>query len=390
MTIGAAWARPQQQLVELIFDAFSSTGEWPVYQWLEAEMWQRGLGADDVIRSFPVDGGTWTHGLRYSDLWFDSALPLRPDQRVRLRVRALARLDAAEPLMELFTATLRKAAAVRSAATFGPNEVVEVRVTNEDVVAELGEAAQQNLVVAVYDLLQNEPLWNQGLGSRGTQQDGSWWIEVGPEIFQFVDATIESYLAWIDGLFTRPPQVPAPRTVVTPLDVATWLTYLDTTWRVHSSRPLVQVTDFTGLTGLAFDVSSAEEFTARCATLGDILKSLQAPSAPGVAGHALDRLNAYLESRLVDEDRGELAAAIEVLNQVRVVRNAGAHGSAAARGQLALSELGVQGPPYDWSHAWDVVRAQAATALMDLRNVVDRLPPRSDRMMHPTGRQGLG
>lgn len=374
MTIRVAWTSTQRQLVELIFEAFSATGEWPVYQWLEAELWGRDLRADEVIRSFPVDGGTWSYGLRYSDLWFDSALPLRADQRVRLRVRALAQLDAAGPLVDVITLTLRKAAAIRAAATFRPTVVVDVLITNEDIAAELNEPTQPNLVGAVYDLVQNEPLWNQGLGTRGMQPDGSWRIEVGPEIAQFAGVTTESYLTWIDRLFTPPPAVPALRTVATPLDLATWLTYLDTTWRVHSARHLVQVTDFTGLTALAWDVSSAEEFTARCSTLGDILKSLQTPGAPGVDGHALDRLNAYLVSSLTEEDRGELAAATEVLNRVRLVRNAGAHGAAAARGQLALSELGVEGPPYNWTDAWDTVRAQAATEFMDLRNIVGRLP----------------
>jgi hypothetical protein len=103
---------------------------------------------------------------------------------------------------------------------------------------------------------------------------------------------------------------------------------------------------------------------------------MQAPSAAGVSGHALDRLRAYLDDHVPVDEQAEAEPAFAVLGLVRQARNAQQHSAAAGRGLDALNALGVYGPPFDWATAWDTLAAAASDALMDLRAVIARLQRR--------------
>lgn len=108
--------------------------------------------------------------------------------------------------------------------------------------------------------------------------------------------------------------------------------------------------------------------------LADVVKSLQAPGAPGVSGHSVTRLAAYIKARLNDE--GDYAGLDEVVATLDRVRDARSHGAAQPKGQVALQQLGVPGPPFDWPFAWATIQNAAAIALTDLRDIVARLPAR--------------
>jgi len=47
------------------------------------------------------------------------------------------------------------------------------------------------------------------------------------------------------------------------------------------------------------------------------------------------------------------------------------------RPSRALNELGIGGPPFDWTAAWSPIRERVIFAVLDLRNAVARLPGRS-------------
>jgi hypothetical protein len=48
--------------------------------------------------------------------------------------------------------------------------------------------------------------------------------------------------------------------------------------------------------------------------------------------------------------------------------------SAASGGLRVWQELGLTYPPTDWNETWLTVRAKATEAIMDLRDLVERLP----------------
>lgn len=372
MASDTGWSEPQQYLIERLLWAYVKTGDWPVYQWLEAELWRRGESALELIESLPTSGGAWARGRVYRDVRVENGGIPRPEERVSLSIRALAKLPNGVQIVQLFIAALQLAAETRNSAVFDPTKAVVVQLTDVALGERLRGAAHVGFLKEIYGLLRTEPV--DGFQSSGMSPDGSWFYELGPEVTKYVDVTVASYLAMVDAELARPPDPPAERVLSSPLDLATAFTYLDTTWRLHRAKSLLNVEDLAAMTSLAFPAASGDEFTARCSALGDVLKSLQAPSAPGVSGHAIRRLNAYLETNLGEEDRVELDDTMETLDRVRRARNARAHAAALADGQLALEEFGVPGPPFDWSAAWQTIQSATANALMDLRSIVARLP----------------
>ncbi|MDP9091771.1 MAG: hypothetical protein M3N95_02210 [Actinomycetota bacterium] len=374
MTRADRWDEPQRNLIERVLWAHTHTGEWPVYQWIEAELWKRGERALDVIESLPKLGGPWARGRTYGDLRVQYGGVPRPEDRVSLTVRALIAFPTGRELADIFVRALDLAAEIRNIAVYDPVNVVSVRMTNADVDTRLQGLGHPAFLKELYELFRLEPV--DGFHSSGSGQDGSWWYDLGPEVVRYAGLTPDSYVEMVEADLTGPAELPRPRVLANPLDISTALTYLDTTWRLHCERSLLKVEDLAAVTSLAYPVGSGDEFTARCSALGDQLKSLQAPSAPGVAGHALQRLKAYLETNLAEDDRQELDEAMDTLDLVRRARNARSHAAAAADGFNAMEALGVPGPPFDWAAVWERIQSATANALMDLRMVVARLPAR--------------
>lgn len=148
------------------------------------------------------------------------------------------------------------------------------------------------------------------------------------------------------------------------------------TWQRHCRRPLVQPPTSLEPTGqLVFDVGNVDEFKSRLSALGDILKCLQTHSAPGISGHALDRLGAYLQTQSLDrDDLATAEAALIQLADVANIRNGLQHDNAALRGNDSWRRLGLPYPPMDWSSIWQEVRSASTEAVLDLRAIVEKLP----------------
>jgi hypothetical protein len=366
------WSEPQRFLADRVFWAYASTGVWPVFQWIQAELWRRGDNALALLESFPTIGGPWAGGRTYCDVFYERSAVPSQDSTVRLSIRGISQIQNGAQIVQVFIAALNLAAEARASAAFDPTRVVAVELTSDALNGHLRGAAPAALITEVFDLMQREPL--RGILSRSTLPDAQWRIELGPEVIRYRGLTIDGYLAQVDADLSRPPEASLGRVLPNPLDLATAFTYLDTTWRLHNPRPLLNVGDLAAVTSLAFPAANGDEYSARCSALGDILKSLQCPSASGVDGHAVHRLHAYLKLHLEEDDRVELDGIVTTLESIRRARDARAHSSALAQGQVALEQLGVPGPPFDWPTAWAAIQSSAATALMDLRAVVARLP----------------
>ncbi len=371
------WDEHQKHLVERIYWAYMRYNQWPVYQWIEADLWKEGFEALEIIRSFPVIGGPSAFNRKYSDL--DVALGdlPRPEVRVGLTVGGMEKMAQSAQLVDVFIGALRLAATVRASAQYDPTNVVGVRLGSEELLASFRDSPlAAPYLMDVYRLLTHEPV--HGFGSSGSDPEKkTWFCELDSTVLRYVDVTAQSYLAMVEADMAEPPDQPGRRIFAHVPDLATAFTYLDTTWRLHEKRSLLNVQDLSGVTSLAYPAATGDEYAARCSAMADVVKSLQAPGAPGVSGHSVTRLAAYIKTRLDDEgDYAGLDEAVATLDRVRDARDARSHGAAQPKGQVALQQLGVPGPPFDWPSAWATIQNAAAIALMDLRDIVARLPAR--------------
>jgi hypothetical protein len=288
MTEETPWTGPQRRLAELLVKTWVAHQRWPVFQWVEARMRTSGHDAREVLMSFPVLGGPHAGGLTYSDVRFErSQNILAPEGEVALTIGGLSRVEDSSHTAEMFVAVLNLAARTRRRSRFNPVKVKPIVLTmkqSEGAMAETMDAARLKCLSSFFS---TEPIL--GCESTGVTPNGESTLTVGPAMTAYAGIDVTGYLRGINKRLTAKPRLGLPRTIGNPLSLATALTYLDTTWQLHSRRPLLLIVDAAAVTSLAFSAATAEEFTARCSALADVLSSMQAPSASGVSGHALDR-----------------------------------------------------------------------------------------------------
>jgi hypothetical protein len=312
--------------------------------------------------------------LRYGLIWQQQ--PRQNDGVVCLTIAGMARLRAFGGHVDYFLDVLRYVVRRRLTATFEPHNLVEIKVTADDIRAEFGVANPYEAIT--YDLLEREPAI--GFGSRGRPTEGPWFRDLSRELRHFADvAGVNDYLDRV-ATYIAPPQ-PRSHPIVdsSPLDLATALDYFDTVWRHRFGRAIVHVPSSERLTKIAFDVASADEFDSRLSALADVLKNLAVPGVTGVSGgHPLARLAPFLQRELKDAASARIADAVAVLTAVTQIRNVRQHGAAAATAVGALRQLGVTFPVTDWAETWRVVRARATEALNALREEVQTALLQSD------------
>jgi hypothetical protein len=227
----------------------------------------------------------------------------------------------------------------------------------------------------LYDVVADEHL--QGVGGSGRAPDGTWRMDLTPEIRVYHGIRkVDEYLATVREHLTPAPTPQPPRVLPSPVNLATALGYLDVTWQLHTGKRLLQeVPDLAGATGLAFDAGNEAEFRGRCSAFMDLIKNWDVTGVPGAGGgHPLQRLVAYLAAHLDEDDAADGSAAIDVLDAVRRIRTGQQHAHRSHEAFAALNELGVGGPPFDWTAAWSTVRERVTLAVLHLRAAVAHLP----------------
>jgi hypothetical protein len=150
--------------------AYLKTGDWPVYQWLEAELWRRGESALELIESLPSSGGAWAGGRVYRDVRLENRGLPRPEDRVSLSIRALTKLPNGVQIVQIFIAALQLAAETRNSTVFDPTEVVTVQLTSVAMGERLYGRAPVGFVKEIYGLLRTEPV--EGFQSGGVSPVG--------------------------------------------------------------------------------------------------------------------------------------------------------------------------------------------------------------------------
>lgn len=370
---GSVWTDPQRLLAEEVASVWVERGQWPTYQWIDHYMRRRGLDPLETLLSFPTIGGA--RGVTYADVRYERSTDPDPGGRVRLTVSGLARMrwPMCRTRAEMFLDLLHAAVAIERDADIDPVTITALELTS-DQLAERLHPRLRDQIPGLYEVFNTEPL--EGFGSRGDGgPDGSWHVAInsGVRVYQGVEA-IGDYLEELSRQLTPPHAPPAPRVLPSPVSLATALGYLDVTWELHAGRRLFEVTDLAGLTSLAFEAGNEDEFRGRCSALMDLLKNMHAPGVPGFDGHPLARLRAYLAADMPEEDSASAAPALSVLDSLHGIRIGQQHADRLRDVIPGLNELGVAGPPFDWTAAWSTVRERVTLAALDLQATVGRLP----------------
>ncbi|SNR82080.1 hypothetical protein SAMN04488107_0043 [Geodermatophilus saharensis] len=379
---GDPWTDAQQTLADALISVWVERDAWPTYRWVNHQLRRMGLDPLETLASFPTIGTRRHNTLSYADVAYEWwATPPSPESRVRLTVSGLARqhrLPRCNARVNLFLDLLRTAAEVERDTELHPLSSTPLTLISNTLAERIRTPLDE--VNRLYEVVTDEPL--QGVGSRGLDQGGNWRMELDPDIRIYAGiGSVDQYLATVRTYLTPALTALPPRVLSSPVSLATALGYLDVTWQLHTGKRLQrEVSDLAGATSLAFEAGNEDEFRGRCSALMDLIKNWDVPGVPGAGGgHPLQRLGAYLAAHLDEDDAGDTSPALKVLEAVRRTRTGQQHAHQAHDAIAALNELGVAGPPCDWTAAWSVMRDRVTLAVLDLRAAVAHLPGPSAR-----------
>jgi hypothetical protein len=239
-------------------------------------------------------------------------------------------------------------------------------ISGEELVHTLGLEKDPWLFL-LPELLDGEPATGHGHQVGG----GTWQHRPSKFLRRFQGInTVGEYVARVRSWYI-PPTPQQPDVARSPLGIAASFDYLDVVWQLRFGTRLVQLPSAERVTRLAFDPSTAEEFDSRMSVLGEFLKGLQVPPAPGVTGdHPIKRLAPFLRQHLAIEAIPRIEWATEILEAVVLVRNAGQHSYASERILVSLSRLGLSYPIEDHRTGWGAVGERVVAALTALREEI--------------------
>jgi hypothetical protein len=252
-------------------------------------------------------------------------------------------------------------------AKFSPIETTEVRFTRSEL-QRVFPRISDGLLAFVPDLLDAEPP-TMG-GSSGVPLDGEWYRELPRDLLDYADVTdLHSYVSRVVELYTPPPAHLAARSIPQPFDLVASLDYFNTVWQLHFEKPLVQWFNGERTARLSAPVNSFDEFASQLSTVGELLKTLQAPGGAPEDKTPLARVKTNILKLMSEElARSRVEDAVAVLENVATVRNSLLqHTGREQKGARALMDLGVEYPVLDWADAWITVQNRMIEALAVLR-----------------------
>jgi hypothetical protein len=366
--LGAA----QQRLLAVVGNAVTTTGDWPVYQYVQAKLDELGLDIEEVLATLPY----FAHlQLNYSLVRRDRHGG-REEEPVKLTVAGMAHLDGFTDTVTMYLRVLNALAERRAAAPFEPGRVVAVQVSGPQLVAELG-LQDHPLARMLPELLQNEPATWHGSQQR---DDTGWTYQPSSHLRRFRGVTdVDDYLTRMRAWLLPPTPAPVSEPV-SPLGVVAAFDYFDVVWQLKFDHKLVHVPSAERAARLTLPVTTADEFDSRLSALGEMFKGLD---VPGTSGGPFDRLRGFLRRELPAASVPAVLAAVDTLQRVTHIRNAGQHVDAAPQAVTALPALGLPYPIADHAGAWDVVQRQVINALDTIRAEVNALSSRPPQPARP-------
>jgi hypothetical protein len=190
----------QRQILQLVYDRFRETGEWPLFQFVDRRA-DRDLDID-IAQVLPAIPKELIRSYRAGGVAF------QPSDRIWLSVEGIACCSDAESDLARFLELLRWCAErEREFEPSTPGEVEELTVTAEDY-ADSGGSVQPLTALELTKLgtlLVTEPVavWT----TAGEAQTDHWRFTIGREIRRYRDVRdVDDYLRRRDGRDTAPTQ----------------------------------------------------------------------------------------------------------------------------------------------------------------------------------------
>lgn len=375
----------QLRLLQVIYEPFHFSGEWPPWQYADLTMRRRfGADAAGILRSLPRAGEEGPHS--YGLTWrADSLSAPPPHTQIGLTVAGLSRVPEARLLVGLFCRLVELMTAALAGLEPDPRKVVTAQITSAAVAgiaradkrigAEVNDLPPGGVGLAITKRKARRLLEHEPFPFSIHQPDPSaeeWTVEVPAVLHDYQGAaTADDYL---DRLISRvvPAETPSVPPSPGPLDIPYAIGYLDAVWRSQTQSRLFVNLDPASVGRLTLMCQSEEEFNSLMSALADVLGQAVRPGAgaPPKRGAALENVRDWLVAELEAEPAGRVAAAFATLIRLRHIRVSTQHADARDKAVQAFRDIGLTFPPASWDSAWTHIAAIARSALDVIREEV--------------------
>ena len=354
----------QQNLLELVWSLFREKNQFPVYQYVEYTLHQRGHEAAEIISSFPSispDGSRARYAAVYADPDIGTYLP---DNRVCLTIAGLfhARDHFAMEIIGDFLVYLRALTAAQERIKESPFAVADVET---GLVAALrGAGRDETTLPWMLKLIEREWLgvqvWNKSAGENDVKSRLSFLTSAD-------FSTVEEYLTAVTVAATPRPRVVAPE-YRDPRALSRAITNFDITCELVLKKPLITKPAIDRTALFAQDAATDAELREGLSALGELLGGF---SVPGKSpSHAVGRLLAYLGQELPNIDQVQVQHAINLFDAARELRNSSQHPKPSAKLIQASGRLGLPFVQRDPKQAWNIIRGQMTDAFTILQEEI--------------------
>ncbi|MFJ9117448.1 hypothetical protein ACIRJO_18040 [Streptomyces sp. NPDC102394] len=354
----------QQCLVDLLWSTFVEHGEFPKFFYVNHHMRHRGHNTIAVLNSFPAVGTVLTHRYRAVGWWGADHNPDN-DGLVFLTLAGLYHVrhdPAAEIIRRSLLVFMRDLAQAQDAILDSPFNMPNVDVELATSVKQVdAEGAYIGHAAAIAEREWPGIHYNKGSGTGrlGTLAEADF-------------STVAEYLVAVTTTLS-PPEPPTALPYTEPRALLRAFNFLDVTSELVLGHRLVSRPPMDRSSLLALDVEDEAGFQAGLVVLTDILRDLQVPGRTPTA--ALGRLEGHLVVQLPAIDQAAIRQAVELLDQIRVLRNSAVHPKPSARILAAHQALGLPFPVRDFTAAWDSVRTHAERALSRVQEEIQAARP---------------
>ena len=365
--------------LKLLVDAcLEEGGQWPMFNWLEAELDGIGLDAITVLGSFPQ--------MRISPPLVYSAVSavggFSPVTEVGVTALGIWHLGQADKAYEAlandfhwtFSLLLGRMAAQRREFRppkrdhNAPSCEVSRSQVQEWIQAVSSPTRDPRTDLLVEAVLRAERPPGMALHALGEE----WGITVGRPCLRYERVgTIDDYLMQLASL-APPPQSRSTPALPSPLDLVTAMDYLNVVWRLAYSEDTgpFQFHSAERIARLSHAVGTNEEFATAMSAVGDMIKNLEVRNESG--SHPCDRLEERLK-KLPSGLPTRASDAVSVLRSAMNVRHTTAHSTVPNSVLAAWKDLGILYPPSDWPNAWNSVRGRLVEAINAIREELSPL-----------------
>ncbi len=354
---------PQRQLVDIVWPIFAEHARFPIYNYVEHQMRQRGLDAREVISSFPSVGLPSSRA-HYSAIWVDSSgQVIQSSSEVRLTVAGLYHIKD-QLAVDTINALLAYLDGLTAACRRAAEDPFVMRDSSATLAATLKAAGwgmaigRHASVIAVneWPAMRVSPFGGEGDVSGGLGLLGAVNLDDAEECLVAVTAAMM-------------PQQPA--TILQyrdPRALSRSITNFDITCELVLQKKMVKKPALDRTALFVQDAASYTDLQAGISALGELLGDLDVPGPKST--HPTGRLLAHLVHELSSIDQSRVQDALNLMDAVREIRNSGVHPKPSAKLIAAHERLGLLFPLRDPAHTWDVIRAQMDVAFSILQEEI--------------------